>query len=417
MSKYLQLIAHPSELRSVIQWKLWHEPLYPRDPAKETANMKRCYELLEFTSRSFAAVIEELSPELREAIMVFYLILRALDTVEDDMTIPNPTKLPILRTFYENLAKPGWTFHDSKEKDRVVLEEFDKVYLEYSNLKEKYQVIISDITKRMGIGMADYCEDEDFNKKGVDTIKEYNLYCHYVAGIVGEGLTRLSVSGGSANPKLLENPQLHESMGLFLQKTNIIRDYHEDLLDNRRFWPKEIWSKYASSLDDLAKPENEQAGLNCLSELVADAIEHAPDCLYYLAGIKEQSMFNFCAIPQVMAIATLELVFQNKKVLTGHVKLRKGLSCQLMMKATNVRSTYEIFQTYCHNIHARNKPSDPSYMRISIACAKVDQFIETVFPTKVEEAASSISSSASYFTMAIVLVVSLILVSNLITTK
>lgn len=118
-------------------------------------------------------------------------------------------------------------------------------------------------------------------------------------------------------------------MGLLLQKTNIIRDYHEDLMDNRRFWPKEIWSKYAKSLDDFAKPENEAAGLDCLSEMIADAIEHIPDCLYYLAGIREQSMFNFCAIPQVMAIATLELVYRNPKVLTGHVKIRKGLACQV----------------------------------------------------------------------------------------
>lgn len=118
-------------------------------------------------------------------------------------------------------------------------------------------------------------------------------------------------------------------MGLFLQKTNIIRDYHEDLLDNRKFWPKEIWSKYAKSMDEFTLPQNEEQGLFCLSELVANAIEHVPDCLYYLAAVKEQSMFNFCVIPQVMAIATLELVFQNKNVLTGHVKLRKGTSCEV----------------------------------------------------------------------------------------
>lgn len=49
--------------------------------------MVRCYELLDATSRSFAAVIQALDPELRPAICVFYLVLRGLDTVEDDMTI------------------------------------------------------------------------------------------------------------------------------------------------------------------------------------------------------------------------------------------------------------------------------------------------------------------------------------------
>jgi len=48
-------------------------------------------------------------------------------------------------------------------------------------------------------------------------------------------------------------------MGLFLQKTNIIRDYREDLDDKRRFWPKEVWSKYATDLADFADPKNMDA--------------------------------------------------------------------------------------------------------------------------------------------------------------
>ena len=45
-------------------------------------------------------------------------------------------------------------------------------------------------------------------------------------------------------------------MGLFLQKTNIIRDYREDLDDKRRFWPKQVWSKYGNDLADFADPKN-----------------------------------------------------------------------------------------------------------------------------------------------------------------
>ena len=40
--------------------------------------------------------------------------------------------------------------------------------------------------------------------------------------------------------------------GKFLQKTNIIRDYLEDINEEpapRMFWPKEIWGEYAEKLE------------------------------------------------------------------------------------------------------------------------------------------------------------------------
>lgn len=51
--------------------------------------------------RSFAVVIQQLPPELRDAICVFYLVLRALDTVEDDMALDEDIKVPLLRCFHE----------------------------------------------------------------------------------------------------------------------------------------------------------------------------------------------------------------------------------------------------------------------------------------------------------------------------
>ena len=40
--------------------------------------------------------------------------------------------------------------------------------------------------------------------------------------------------------QLAERKDLSNSMGLFLQKTNIIRDYLEDYVDGRAFWPQEV---------------------------------------------------------------------------------------------------------------------------------------------------------------------------------
>jgi farnesyl-diphosphate farnesyltransferase len=36
---------------------------------------------------------------------VFYLVLRALDTVEDDMALPNDIKLPALLSFHQDIYR------------------------------------------------------------------------------------------------------------------------------------------------------------------------------------------------------------------------------------------------------------------------------------------------------------------------
>src|SRR5437870_4256933 len=52
--------------------------------------------------------------------------------------------------------------------------------------------------------------------------------------------------------------------------------------------------------------------LQCSSKMVLMALNRADECLSYMAGVKEQSIFNFVATPQSMAIATFELCFQSQ---------------------------------------------------------------------------------------------------------
>ncbi|CAO2657526.1 Nn.00g036520.m01.CDS01 [Neocucurbitaria sp. VM-36] len=381
----LYYVFHPNELRSIIQWKVWHNPVHERDESKECESLKRCFYFLNKTSRSFAAVILELHPELLVPVALFYLILRGLDTVEDDMTLPLEKKEPILRNFQDILEKDGWTFTENgpNEKDRQLLVEFNVVIEEFKKIKPAYREIIKDITKRMGNGMADYANNAEHNLHGVNTIKDYELYCHYVAGLVGEGLTRLFVEGGLANAALLKRPELMESMGQFLQQVNITRDIKEDLDDGRRFWPKEIWSNHVDEFEDLFKPENKEKALNASSEMILTALTRADDCLYYLAGIREQSVFNFCAIPQSMAIATLEVCFQNYDIFKKNVKITKGDACQLMVESSqNLQLVCEVFRRYARKIHKKNNPHDPNFLKISIALGRIEQFIESIFPSQ-----------------------------------
>ncbi|KAJ5175754.1 squalene synthase [Penicillium canariense] len=395
----IYLAFHPTQLRSIIQWKVWHNPPHERNAKNDTETQIICYKFLDQTSRSFSTVIKELHPELLLPITVFYLVLRGLDTIEDDTSIPLETKEPLLRNFKDFLTQDGWNFTGNRpeEKDRELLVQFQNVITEFKNMKPAYQAIVKDITDKMGNGMADYCVKAATEDASVKTIEEYDLYCFYVAGLVGEGLTRLFVEAEFGNPALMKRPELQKSMGLFLQKTNIIRDIREDFDDERRFWPKEIWSKHVNEFEDLFKPEHKEAALNCNSEMVLNALEHVEECLFYLAGLREQSVFNFCAIPQSMAIATLELCFRNYAVFERNVKITKGDACELMVQSTqNLNVLCQTFRRLTRAIHKKNTPKDPNFLKISITCGKIEKFIETIFPSQnAEDAKRRVSGELS----------------------
>lgn len=68
-------------------------------------------------------------------------MLRALDTVEDDMTIPLEKKVPMLNDFHTYLYQDEWCFTESQEKDRQVLEDFPTVR---KQLISAFQALFSD---------------------------------------------------------------------------------------------------------------------------------------------------------------------------------------------------------------------------------------------------------------------------------
>ena len=207
----------------------------------------------------------------------------------------------------------------------------------------RYRVVISDITAKMGAGMASYILASSQSSLHVATFADYDLYCHFVAGLVGEGLSRLFGSSGIERRWLCDQLSLSNHMGLFLQKTNIIRDYAEDCRDGRFFWPAEAYKKAGFQTQaDVArgivpaksghfKPQGPdgKAAMGVLSDMLLDAMQHATRALDYLSLLRDQSVFNFCAIPQVMAIATIELMFANPDVFRRNVKIRKSQAVQV----------------------------------------------------------------------------------------
>jgi len=355
----MQYLAHPDEIVALLKLRYAranavHLPTSP----ELSEDFRCCYDLLNKTSRSFAFVIQELGAELRDVICIFYLVLRGLDTVEDDMILPLEEKLPVLIQFHEKLYQPGWNFSCGLADEKYLIENFNVVISAFLSLRPKYQAVVKDIAKRMGAGMAEFCQ------RPVVTRKDYDLYCHYVAGLVGIGLSALFSVSGLESQWFATAEDFSNSMGLFLQKTNITRDFLEDIMQvpPRVFWPKDIWSKYTEKLDNFKKPEYANKAVYCLNEMVTDALVHVPACLDYMSRLKDKKIFNFCAIPQVMAIATLALCYNNYNVFTGVVKIRRGLTAKIMLDiyARGQQAVYEYFYNFSNEIAAKIDPTDPN---------------------------------------------------------
>lgn len=352
-----ELMEHPDEILPLLKLKMAanRAKKLPKDKA-----LAFCYEILNNVSRSFAIVIQQLPDELRDSVCIFYLVLRALDTIEDDMSIPQAEKLPQLLSFYEKTTDRGYTSDCGEGEYKRLMKNYPLVVDAFLNLKPVYQEVIIDITKRMGEGMA------EFIPKEVMSIKEYETYCYYVAGLVGVGLSQLYAKSGLESEVMLQyncKGTLADSMGQFLQQTNIIRDYLEDINElpaPRMFWPREIWSRYAPSgeLEDFKDPAHEMEALQCLNHMISNALLHVPACLEYMKLCKDPKVFAFTAIPQVMAIATLALCYNNHKVFTGVVKIRKGLAAKLTVSTRSMTDVYTIFREFSLELVSKVRPNE-----------------------------------------------------------
>ncbi|XP_008796681.1 squalene synthase 1-like isoform X2 [Phoenix dactylifera] len=346
------IVEHPEDLYALVKLKMASDRIKKQIPAEPHWGFS--YTMLQKVSRSFALVIQQLGPELRNAVCIFYLVLRALDTVEDDTSIPSDIKVPILESFHHHIYERDWHFSCGAKDYKVLMDKFHYVSTAFLELGASYQEAIEDITKRMGAGMA------KFICKEVETINDYDEYCHYVAGLVGLGLSKLFHASGLEE---LAPDSLSNSMGLFLQKTNIIRDYLEDINEipkSRMFWPREIWSKYASKLEDLKYEENSTKAVQCLNDMVTNALMHAEDCLQYLFALKDLAIFQFCAIPQIMAIGTLALCYNNVEVFRGVVKMRRGLTARVIDQTRSMSDVYGAFFEFSSLLKSKIDDNDPN---------------------------------------------------------
>ena len=177
---------------------------------------------------SFYYSFRFLTPDRRRAITALYAFCREVDDIADDVADINVarTKLGWWRAELANLFA-GHPQHPVTKALEPATRSFG---VDQSRLNEIIDGMEMDLTRHRYNDFA-----------------SLKLYCHRVAGVVGQ----LSASiFGFSNPQTLEYA---ENLGLAFQLTNIIRDVGEDARRDRVYLPADELQQFSVTIEDVLR--------------------------------------------------------------------------------------------------------------------------------------------------------------------
>ena len=204
------------------------------------------YHHLEKVSRSFSFCIKELQSPAKQWVALSYLLFRVIDIIEDSCWQDKKSQLcsfKQFKLFLKNSPSANeflcWLscFSDQlSEAEQKLLTDLPLLLLEINKLPQQIQQDLIKTINQMIDGMIHFINlDHKKGIKGFESLVQTNQYCFFVAGIVGELLSRIFtyVISNFKLTSTLINQSIH--FGLFLQKINILKDQYEDELVGRYY--------------------------------------------------------------------------------------------------------------------------------------------------------------------------------------
>ena len=302
-----------------------------------------CSDMLPKVSRTFALCIRLLPPELEHPVLVAYLLCRIADTIEDTADISGADKNTLLAHLRECIDDQGpqsgpitSRFAQPRTDEEQLASQADVVLREFRRLPSAQQIAIRPWVQKMCSGMAGFASArrQDGNQqedlRALETIKDLERYCYYVAGTVGHLLTDLfgTVDNDVTPRHYARLKPLATSFGLGLQLTNVVKDVVDD---RRRGWsyvPQELCEQAGITPDDLYDPARGDQANQVMQFLIRKAREHLRDALEYCTRLPrtEYRMRLFCLTSLYFAVRTLRLAAQDKHLLdpSHKVKITRG---------------------------------------------------------------------------------------------
>jgi farnesyl-diphosphate farnesyltransferase len=251
--------------------------------------MNTADDILAQTSRTFYIPISQLPSGLHEAVMSAYLCMRAIDEIEDDPALKPELKANLLTEVSEIITRDNYE-EELKQLFEPHKHELKEVSLRLSEwidvcpASAKQAVVTS--TATMAEGMAKWVL-KDWK---IETKEDIDDYTYYVAGLVGTLLSDLWFWYDD----IKTNRDDAVAFGRGLQAVNILRNRDEDLRRGVDFFPNG-WDK--AKMQEYARNNLEKA-------------------MEYSKQIDPGPVQDFCMIPLMLALATLDTISQGKEKLS-----------------------------------------------------------------------------------------------------
>jgi farnesyl-diphosphate farnesyltransferase len=276
--------------------------------------------LLEGVSRTFALTIPQLPEGLARPVSNAYLLCRIVDTIEDEVSLDSAQKREFCRQFIavvagqEDPQRLAHTLAPLLSEQTIPLEHelirlIPRVIAITHALDGPQREALSLCVAIMGKGMAEF-QDRDL-RHGLDDMQEMDSYCYFVAGVVGEMLTRLFCH---YSPEIAAQQgvmmKLGVSFGQGLQMTNILKDLWDDHSRGVCWLPRDIFASKGFDLTTLQPGHGNPKFVEGFQELIAVAHAHLCNALEYTLGIpsQETGIREFCLWALGMAMLTLRKI-------------------------------------------------------------------------------------------------------------
>ncbi len=279
--------------------------------------------LLQGVSRTFALTIPRLPPDLSKPVSNAYLLCRIVDTIEDETALDSAQKRRFCQQFARVVrgGEPPQGLRDElapllsaqtipAEQELIGL--LPRVVAITHGFDPAQREALACCVEIMARGMAEF-QDRDL-RFGLDSLEEMDAYCYYVAGVVGEMLTRLFCH---YSPEIAahrdEMMALAVSFGQGLQMTNILKDLWDDHSRGVCWLPRDIFAAAGYDLRELQPGHGDPRFRAGFRQLVGIAHDHLRDALRYtlLIPAHEAGLREFCLWALGMAVLTLRKIDKN----------------------------------------------------------------------------------------------------------